>query len=56
MSIEADRGFRGALEAIDINQVWGYVKFGGTNPPAPQFCVELIPNNRGMAFRAKGGF
>jgi len=36
MSLEGDRGFRCGLEALKINQVRGYVKFGGINPPAPQ--------------------
>ena len=36
MSLEGDRDFRRGLGDIGINQVWGYVKFGGINPPAPQ--------------------
>ena len=39
MLLEGDRGIRGGLEALDINQVRDYVNFGGINPLAPQLFV-----------------
>jgi hypothetical protein len=36
MSLEGDRSLRCGLEALDIDQVRGYVKAGGITSPAPQ--------------------